>query len=111
MFKQLKLENFTAFKCAQFDWVPGVNVLIGANGTGKTHIMKLIYALQMEGHDKQALKKKLATVFRPSGGRVSRLVNRKRGSSAALKNITRARGYGRACDLFRGTAAHEQRYR
>ncbi len=87
MFKQLKLENFTAFKCAQFDWVPGVNVLIGANGTGKTHIMKLIYALQMEGHDKQALKKKLATVFRPSGGRVSRLVNRKRGSSAAQVSL------------------------
>ncbi|MHC8335990.1 AAA family ATPase [Pseudomonas sp. LB3P25] len=83
MFKQLKLENFTAFKSAQFDWVPGINVLIGANGTGKTHIMKLIYTLQMAGHDASALHKKLATVFRPSGGRISRLVNRKRGGRAA----------------------------
>ena len=64
MFKSLTLENFTAFKATTFEWSPGVNVMIGANGTGKTHIMKLIYALQMQGHDAAELKKKLAAVFR-----------------------------------------------
>ena len=42
MFQTLALENFTAFKETSFEWSPGVNVLIGANGTGKTHIMKFI---------------------------------------------------------------------
>jgi len=78
MFQTLALENFTAFKETSFEWSPGVNVLIGANGTGKTHIMKLMYALQMQGHDAAELKKKLAAVFRPSGDKVSRLVNRKK---------------------------------
>ena len=88
MFKNLTLENFTAFKQTTFEWSPGVNVMIGANGTGKTHIMKLIYALQMQGHDAAELKKKLAAVFRPSGDKVSRLVNRKKGSNTAHVNLT-----------------------
>lgn len=44
--KQVTLRNFTVFKQATFDFVPGVNVLIGENGTGKTHLMKAIYAAQ-----------------------------------------------------------------
>lgn len=83
MFHSLTLENFTAFKSAEFEWVNGVNVLIGANGTGKTHIMKLMYALQMQGHDAAALQDKLVATFRPSGDKVSRLFNRKRGSNTA----------------------------
>ena len=88
MFQTLALENFTAFKETSFEWSPGVNVLIGANGTGKTHIMKLMYALQMQGHDAAELKKKLAAVFRPSGDKVSRLVNRKKGSNTARISLS-----------------------
>ena len=41
---QFTLEQFTAFsEPAQFDFSPGINVLIGANSTGKTHLMKAIY--------------------------------------------------------------------
>lgn len=46
MLKQLILENFTVFKAAEFDFSPGLNILIGENGTGKSHILKLCYALQ-----------------------------------------------------------------
>lgn len=42
----LRLENFTAFEDASFSFVPGVNVLVGENGTGKTHVMKALYAWQ-----------------------------------------------------------------
>ena len=41
---RLVLENFTAF--AQFDqeFCEGVNVFIGENGTGKTHVLKVLYS-------------------------------------------------------------------
>ena len=41
--KDLYLENFTAFDQAKFEFCDGINVLIGANGTGKTHAMKVMY--------------------------------------------------------------------
>ncbi|MEZ4524594.1 MAG: AAA family ATPase [Desulfobacterales bacterium] len=41
----LHLENFTVFEKAGFEFCPGINVLIGANGTGKSHVLKISYAL------------------------------------------------------------------
>ncbi|WP_295428980.1 AAA family ATPase [uncultured Thiodictyon sp.] len=43
MLKQLRISNFTAFGAAIFDFSPGLNVIVGANGTGKTHVLKLGY--------------------------------------------------------------------
>ena len=42
--EQLRLENFTAFADATFEFVPGINVLIGKNGSGKTPVLKALYA-------------------------------------------------------------------
>lgn len=47
--KRLELENFTCFSKAAFDFSPGINVLIGENGTGKTHVLKVLYALKTLG--------------------------------------------------------------
>lgn len=44
-FVRLELERFTAFEKATFEFTPGVNVIIGENGTGKSHVLKLIYSL------------------------------------------------------------------
>lgn len=44
--RHLSLTNFTVFKNASFDFVPGINAFIGENGTGKTHLMKALYAVQ-----------------------------------------------------------------
>lgn len=43
--KRLELDRFTAFEKTSFDFESGVNVLIGENGTGKSHVLKLIYSL------------------------------------------------------------------
>jgi len=43
MIQNLQLHNFTAFKQAELTFSPGLNVIIGENGTGKTHILKLGY--------------------------------------------------------------------
>ena len=41
---RVKLENFTVFESLDLEPSPGINVLVGANGTGKTHLMKVCYA-------------------------------------------------------------------
>lgn len=48
--ERLTLDNFTAFSKQTLDFVPGINVLVGENGTGKTHILKALYAWQMARH-------------------------------------------------------------
>ncbi len=46
MLKTLELENFTAFKKARLQFSKGLNIIIGENGTGKSHLLKLGYAVQ-----------------------------------------------------------------
>lgn len=41
---RLELKNFTVFADAKFEFCPGINVLIGENASGKTHVLKLLYA-------------------------------------------------------------------
>lgn len=41
--KRLRLENFTSFRNVEMDFSPGINVIIGENGTGKTHLLKGMY--------------------------------------------------------------------
>lgn len=43
--KRLELRGFTAFDHAEFSFAPGINVLIGENGTGKSHVLKCLHAL------------------------------------------------------------------
>lgn len=45
MLKRLHLRNFTVFEDADFEFGPGLNVIVGANGTGKSHVLKLGYAV------------------------------------------------------------------
>jgi predicted ATP-dependent endonuclease of OLD family len=40
----IKLENFTAFVALTVDFSPGINIIVGENGTGKTHLLKNLYA-------------------------------------------------------------------
>ena len=43
--KRIKLDNYTVFEDQQIEFDPGINVFIGENGTGKTHILKVLYSL------------------------------------------------------------------
>lgn len=45
MIARLELKNFTAFSNLAIDFSPKVNIIIGENGTGKTHLMKAAYGL------------------------------------------------------------------
>jgi predicted ATPase len=41
---RLQLKDFTVFGEANIEFSPGLNVFIGANGTGKSHLLKLLYS-------------------------------------------------------------------
>lgn len=41
---RLEIKNFTVFDDIEMDFSSGVNIFIGENGTGKTHLLKCIYA-------------------------------------------------------------------
>lgn len=72
------LEQFTAFKRLDLKLGPGINVFIGANGTGKTHLLKVAYAacdITKTGLD---FAEKLTRVFLPSGRVLGRLAKRQK---------------------------------
>ena len=86
---RVKLENFTVFESLDLEPSPGINVLVGANGTGKTHLMKVCYAACDVSKTRESLSGKLVKVFLPSGHpseRLRRLVNR--GSESKTAEIT-----------------------
>jgi len=45
MIQKLKLNNFTVFKELEIDFSSKINIIIGENGTGKSHLLKAAYAL------------------------------------------------------------------
>lgn len=45
MITRLELKNFTAFSGLGIDFSPKINILIGENSTGKSHLIKAAYAL------------------------------------------------------------------
>ena len=45
MIESIKIQNFTAFKNIGLKCSKGINVFIGANSTGKSHLLKLMYAV------------------------------------------------------------------
>ena len=71
---KIKLENFTAFKDLEVEFSPGINALVGANGTGKTHLMKACYAAHDAAKMRTPLDERLAGIFRPSENDGRRLI-------------------------------------
>lgn len=85
MIKNLQLKNFTTFRNLDIDFSPGVNVIIGENGTGKTHLLKAVYGLcsgnaRLEGKEETTkedisseLTSKLLSLFMPLDDKLGKL--------------------------------------
>lgn len=87
MIKTLDLKNFTVLPDAHYEFSPGLNVFVAENGMGKSHLLKILYALTTfglgSGQDSKnilqaELEKHLKENFRAE--EVFRLVRRVQGS-------------------------------
>ena len=78
---EMRFSQFTAFEELDFIASPGINVLVGANGTGKTHLMKVAYAACDISKTKADFAEKLVSVFMPSFKHLGRLARRQQTSS------------------------------
>jgi len=86
---RVKLERFTAFETFDFRPSHGINVLIGANGTGKTHLMKIAYAACDVSNTGAGIAEKITRLFMPSKLAIGRLVKRRRGKSSCFVRVER----------------------
>lgn len=86
MIRQLNAQNFTILPDDEWRFSPALNVIIGENGVGKTHLLKLLYTLVKVHANATELNKstlerayaqKLLNVFRSE--HLGRLVKRKQG--------------------------------
>jgi len=89
MLKSIKFERFTAFEKLEVQFSPGINVFIGENGTGKTHILKAAYAACDITKSKGGYAEKINNVFFPSGKQIGRLVKRSTTSNKGFVEVTR----------------------
>ncbi|MCX6858431.1 MAG: ATP-binding protein [Verrucomicrobia bacterium] len=87
--KSASIKKFGLFSDETLEFSPGINVFIGRNGCGKSHLLKLLYTLVKECGETHSngsaleaeklenrLASKLAGVFRPDNDRIGRLVQR-----------------------------------
>lgn len=79
---RVRLQRFTAFDDLDLKLSPGVNALVGANGTGKTHLMKVCYAacdvsksnVPSDRLPSMLFHDKLIEIFLPSERSFSRMI-------------------------------------
>ena len=92
MIERLTCENFTAFDRLDLSLAGGLNVFIGENGTGKTHILKAVYAACDITRSQKSFAEKITKVFLPSGDKTGRLARRSGGSVRAFVEVARRVG-------------------
>jgi predicted ATP-binding protein involved in virulence len=76
MLEKIKFEQFTAFDSLEIPFSTGINIFIRANGTGKTHILKTIYATCDITTRQKSLAEKINRVFLPSGEQMVCLIKK-----------------------------------
>ena len=86
---RIRLDRFTAFRRLDLKLTSGINVFIGANGTGKTHLLKVAYAACDAAKTGVSVADKLTRIFLPSGRAIGRLVKRQQGSVRGAADVWR----------------------
>lgn len=85
----IQMERFTAFDKVRVNCSPGLNVFVGGNGTGKTHLMKVAYAACDITKSEVGFAEKLIRVFMPFDRALGRLVKRQQGSARGAVEVCR----------------------
>ena len=115
MLEKIEFQKFTAFEDLTVTLSPGINIFIGENGTGKTHILKAGYAACdiVKSRDgvvleisRLAFAEKINRVFYPSGRRIGRLVKRSPGRRQGDLKVVRRFENGRLGSLRLSIPSH-----
>ena len=94
--ESIDMQNFMAFNSLDVNFSPQINIIFGENGTGKSALLKVMYAAMKSISDVKNGKNelvgekiesimidKLVGVFMPENDSVGRLVSRQQGSNRA----------------------------
>ncbi|MDL2268639.1 AAA family ATPase [Desulfosarcina sp. OttesenSCG-928-A07] len=106
MLEKIKFEKFTAFEKLEVKFSPGINVFVGENGTGKTHILKAAYAACDIAKSKGGFAEKTNNVFYPSNKQIGRLVKRSSVSSNGSLEVVRKLDNGKKIALRLSLSNH-----
>lgn len=87
-YTNVSVHNYTVFDDHDFDFCDGINVLLGKNGTGKTHLMKLMYSAGIAAKGRISFADKLVKTMLPLNGQISRLVSKGKGNSSTTLELT-----------------------
>lgn len=107
MLEKIKFEKFTAFENLEVNFSPGINIFVGENGTGKTHILKAAYAACDISKSQKNLAEKVTKVFLPSGEQIGRLAKRTPVSTQGYMEIhRRLNGAGKSISIRLSLSNH-----
>lgn len=87
MLERIRFERFTAFEKLTIEFSSGINIFIGENGTGKTHIMKAAYSACEVSKGREEFATKLNRVFLPK--HMANLVKNSETSNGGLVEVAR----------------------
>jgi ABC-type ATPase involved in cell division len=92
MITKFKASKFTVFTDLNVEFSSGINIFVGQNGTGKTHLMKAVYSACCLINKKIdiPLDRKVKSVFNPNS--IGRLVHRAVGRNSGYITIYRKNG-------------------
>jgi predicted ATPase len=105
------ISNFTVFKEQDLEFCKGVNAIIGANATGKSHLLKILYAINEWMADEKEdssdddkhihfLRQLLVGLFKPEDSDFGNLIRSQSEKKYASISITSETGRYSGVDIF-----------
>lgn len=84
------LSNYTVFADLRIKFCDGINIFIGENATGKTHLLKLLYSACRSNSSSTDFAYKIVRTMMPDDFSIARLATRKTGTVQTKARISAA---------------------
>ena len=84
---KIQLNNITVFDDFTLEFSPGINVFLGENGLGKTHLMKILYSACQSSKSSETFPHKITKCFFPDEFKINRLISRRQGNTSGTIKV------------------------
>lgn len=113
--EKLHLENYTVFdNLNMYKISKGVNIFIGENGTGKTHLLKVLYAALQGADIKTSFAQKLVDCMLPDDYELARLVHIGKEDGSAIVQVDNGNyislGFSKDTRKWYGVTGNEEQW-